>query len=87
VSEELEQYRQSSQPFIVFPPDDSFEGWEQVATDLEEMINYLIEQKAEKVVVKYVDGRDIDGSVEHPRDYGLAVEVFRQPGQHPVDPR
>jgi hypothetical protein len=61
----------------VFPLDDSTEGWIRVAADLETMINYLIEQKAEQVVVKYIDRRDIEGQIEYEWDYGLAVEAFR----------
>jgi hypothetical protein len=80
MSEDLRNYRQSARPFIVFPDEReenwNVEGWMQVAADLETMINYLIEQKAEKVVVRYVDRR-VPGVKPEPWDYGLAVEAFR----------
>jgi len=81
MSEEL--YRQKARPFIPFPVDDSTEGWIQVARDVETMINYLIEEKCENVAVAYIDRRDPDGSVCDPRDYGLAVDAFREriPGE------
>lgn len=78
MSEDTSHYRQSARPFIVFPVDDSTEGWIHVAADLEIMINYLIEEKVEKVVVRYIDRRDPDGKVKNARDYGLAVEAFRE---------
>jgi hypothetical protein len=74
----MSQYRQSAKPFIVFPLDNSLEGWIQVATDLQTMINYLIEQKTEKVVVRYIDRRTPDGEIEYQWDYGLAVEAYRE---------
>lgn len=74
----LMRYRQSARPFIVFPLDNSTEGWIKVASELETMINYLIEQKTELVHVGYIDRR-IDGEIENPRDYGLAVEALKEP--------
>lgn len=82
MSEDLRHYRQHAKPFIVFPVDDSTEGWIQVAADLEEMINYLIDEKAERVFVRYIDRR-LGGEVSEPTDYGLAVEAFREPIPNP----
>jgi hypothetical protein len=79
--EHLSRYRESARPFIVFPDEReenwNLEGWIQVAADLETMINHLIKEKAEKVVVQYVDRR-IPGVTPEPRDFGLAVEAFRK---------
>jgi hypothetical protein len=69
-------YHQEARPFICFPLDNSVTGWIQVAKDLEDMIAYLIEQKVEKVQVKYVDRR-LGSEVESPRDYGLSVVLMR----------
>jgi len=70
-------FHQEARPFIVFPRDDSTEGWIQVARDLQEMFTYAIDQKVEAIAVQYVDRRLLADDSE-PHNYGLAVVLSRE---------